>query len=129
MKADLVAIAEYITMTLVLVVLDELSGYAIHRSTGSGGLANWGSLALASLGAGLLVGIVARRDLSWSSAYRLAFLFACVRVGIGYFLLGIPFLALAIVLMLFAYTMVSAALLVLGSRLISRSGDDVAAGS
>jgi hypothetical protein len=125
MKIDFLTLSEYLLMVFVLVFLDEVSGYGIERSTGSGALANWGALATASIGAGVLAGILAKRDLSWSAAYRLAFLFAAVRVGIGYFVLGIPFLLLAIVMMLILYSLVSAALLVLGSRLTGGRGDDV----
>jgi hypothetical protein len=117
MRTDFRTIAEYLLMIFLLVLVDELSGYAIHRSTGSGILANWGSIALASIAAGLLVEILSKRDLSWTPAYRLAFLFAAVQVGIGYFVAGIHFNLLAIVFMLWLSSTLSAALLVLDSRL------------
>lgn len=107
---------EFAVVLVVLVILRELSGQVLHRLTGMGFLANFGSLALASFLGGWLASSIGTRPPTDRQLLLLAALGVIACTAIGYLLLGVAYLALAVIFILVLHTPISYVCLILGAR-------------
>jgi hypothetical protein len=108
---------------IALVVVREIAGDLLMRTTGLPVVANFGGLVIASFFAGWLAGVISKLGPSNGQLWGLAALGVIAAIGIG-FMQGASFLAPVVVIMALLFTPLSYFCLLLGARL-AEVGTDV----